>query len=87
VYVPIAAEVHVYWNQRIDFPYLALPWLALVAVALLHGFRVLQESGSTTRDRAVAWISLGITTGQGLAGLVLLLYLLYEGWNCASCLT
>jgi hypothetical protein len=87
LYAPIAGEVHVYWNQWIDFPYLALPWLALVAVALLHGLRVLGEAGSPQRDRALTWISLGIVATQVLAGVALLVYLLYGAWNCEFCLT
>jgi hypothetical protein len=47
VYAPIAGQVHVYWHEWIDFPYLALPWLYLLAVGLVHGLRGLTDAATT----------------------------------------
>jgi hypothetical protein len=78
--------LHVYWNEWIDFPLLALPWLCLLAVGLVHGFRGLSDAASTGRDRAMTWISIGIALTQLAGGAALLLYLVYEAWNCWICI-
>ncbi len=60
MYAPIAGELHVYAYEWIDFPALALPWMALAAVGLMAGFRALGDPVATRLNRLLGKPSLGI---------------------------
>jgi hypothetical protein len=80
-YALVAGVLHVYANQWIDFPLLAVPWVGLVGFGLAASLRAIGDLGRTAGDRWLVYAGLCLVAVQLAAGIVLVI-----GSFCLICL-
>jgi uncharacterized membrane protein len=83
IYAPVAGLVHADLHEYVDFPVLALPWLALIGLGVAAGIRALREEGRTRLERGVGAASLLLALGQLAGGAAFMIYnLINPCWVC-----